>query len=114
MQQKILPEKLPVFENYEVAAVFIPAFEVGGDYYDFFTLPNGITGFVIADVSGKGISAAFVMAELKGILESFSTVKWSPKEILVEANFVLKRFSTEGFLLPLFLVFLTQKQVKLP
>ncbi len=91
MQQKILPEKLPVFENYEVAAVFIPAFEVGGDYYDFFTLPNGITGFVIADVSGKGISAAFVMAELKGILESFSTVKWSPKEILVEANYVLKK-----------------------
>jgi serine phosphatase RsbU (regulator of sigma subunit) len=91
MQQKILPEKLPEFKNYEVAAVFIPAFEVGGDYYDFFSLPNGITGFVIADVSGKGISAAFVMAELKGILESFSTVKWSPKEILVEANYVLRK-----------------------
>jgi len=91
MQKKILPERLPELPGYEVAAVFIPAFEVGGDYYDFFTLPNGMTGFVIADVSGKGISAAFVMAELKGILESFSTVKYTPKEILVEANSVLQK-----------------------
>ena len=91
MQKKILPDTLPNLNGYEVAAVFIPAFEVGGDYYDFFTLPNGMTGFVIADVSGKGISAAFVMAELKGILESFSTVKFTPKEILVEANNVLKK-----------------------
>ncbi|GAB1349009.1 hypothetical protein MASR1M107_12220 [Ignavibacteriales bacterium] len=89
MQQKILPAKLPVIDGYEIAAIFIPAFEVGGDYYDFFTLPNGMTGFVIADVSGKGISAAFVMAELKGILESFATMKFTPKEILVEANKVL-------------------------
>jgi serine phosphatase RsbU (regulator of sigma subunit) len=91
MQQKILPEKLPVLEGYNVAAVFIPAFEVGGDYYDFFPLPDCKTGFVIADVSGKGISAAFVMAELKGILESFVTIKFSPKEILVEANNVLQK-----------------------
>jgi len=91
MQQKILPASLPVIKGYEIAAVFIPAFEVGGDYYDFFSLPNGMTGFVIADVSGKGISAAFVMAELKGILESFATMKFTPKEILVEANKVLQK-----------------------
>jgi len=91
MQRKILPEKLPELPGYDIEAVFIPAFEVGGDYYDFFRLADNKVGFVIADVSGKGISAAFVMAELKGVLESFSTMKSNPKEILVAANSVLKK-----------------------
>ncbi len=62
MQYKILPDRTPRFDKLEISAVFIPAFEVGGDYYDFFQLEDGKLGFVIADVSGKGISAAFIMA----------------------------------------------------
>lgn len=97
IQRKILPLKDPEYENLSVSSVFIPAFEVGGDYYDFFEiakdLPTGRAskiGFVIADVSGKGISAAFIMAEIKGIFESLSRMIESPKEILVKANHILK------------------------
>ena len=91
IQRKILPAKNPEFDNLSISSVFIPAFEVGGDYYDFFDLGTGKLGFIIADVSGKGISAAFVMAEIKGIFESLTETIETPKEILVKANHILKR-----------------------
>lgn len=90
MQYKILPEKTPQIPGMEINAVFIPAFEVGGDYYDFFNIAPGKLGFVIADVSGKGISAAFIMAEVKGIFESLSKMLLSPKDLLAKANEILK------------------------
>jgi serine phosphatase RsbU (regulator of sigma subunit) len=98
IQRKILPEKNPVHEKLSIASVFIPAFEVGGDYYDFFEIDEERMGLIIADVSGKGISAAFIMAELKGIFESLSGACTSrnmhfssPREILIQANEILKR-----------------------
>ncbi|MDZ7623563.1 MAG: SpoIIE family protein phosphatase [Ignavibacteriaceae bacterium] len=90
IQRKILPLKVPEYPNLQVASVFIPAFEVGGDYYDFFKISETKLGFVIADVSGKGISAAFIMAEVKGIFESLSKTIERPKEILIKANEILK------------------------
>jgi phosphoserine phosphatase RsbU/P len=90
IQRKILPLQVPEYPNLQVASVFIPAFEVGGDYYDFFKISETKLGFVIADVSGKGISAAFIMAEVKGIFESLSKTIERPKEILIKANEILK------------------------
>jgi serine phosphatase RsbU (regulator of sigma subunit) len=90
IQRKILPLKVPEYPNLQIASVFIPAFEVGGDYYDFFKISETKLGFVIADVSGKGISAAFIMAEVKGIFESLSKTIERPKEILIKANDILK------------------------
>jgi phosphoserine phosphatase RsbU/P len=91
IQRKILPSKNPDLDILKISTVFIPAFEVGGDYYDFFSLSEDKFGFVIADVSGKGIQAAFIMAELKGIFESLSKTIETPKEILVKANEILHR-----------------------
>ena len=91
IQRKILPVKNPEFEKLNISSLFIPAFEVGGDYYDFFEINKNKFGFVIADVSGKGISAAFIMAEIKGIFESLSKIIERPKDILVKANEILKR-----------------------
>lgn len=91
VQRKILPSTNPKYEGLDISATFIPAFEVGGDYYDFFEISENKFAFVIADVSGKGISAAFIMAEVKGIFESLSKTSLSPKEILVNANQILKR-----------------------
>jgi len=89
IQRKILPLKSPEIPNLQISSVFIPAFEVGGDYYDFFRISESKLGFVIADVSGKGISAAFIMAEVKGIFESLSKTIQAPKEILIKANEIL-------------------------
>ncbi len=90
IQFKILPHKAPKYSNLEISALFVPAFEVGGDYYDFFNIGKNKIGFVIADVSGKSISAAFIMAEVKGIFESFAKLIESPKELLIKTNEILK------------------------
>ncbi|GJQ64280.1 MAG: hypothetical protein SCALA702_33330 [Melioribacteraceae bacterium] len=91
VQYKILPSKTPEYDFLEISSLFIPAFEVGGDYYDFFKISESKLGFVIADVSGKGISASFVMAEVKGIFESISGVISEPAKLLTKANEVLSQ-----------------------
>lgn len=90
IQKKILPSRDPQFKKLAVSSVFIPAYEVGGDYYDFFEIEDDKLGFVIADVSGKGISAAFIMAEIKGIFKSLSRTIGSPKAILIKSNQILR------------------------
>jgi sigma-B regulation protein RsbU (phosphoserine phosphatase) len=62
---------------------------VGGDYYDFFPLGPSRLGVLIADVAGKGTSAALYMAELKGLVLSLSQIYQSPRQLLIEANRIL-------------------------
>jgi len=98
IQKKILPEKNPEVNNLSISSFFIPAFEVGGDYYDFFEISKNKLGFIIADVSGKGISAAFIMAEVKGIFNSLSRMIETPKQILEKANeILLQRLNKRSF-----------------
>jgi len=112
IQKKILPACDPVFEKLSIASVFIPAFEVGGDYYDFFEISKNKFGFVIADVSGKGISAAFIMAEVKGIFQSLSRMINSPKEILTKANEILNHtLSKKNFVSALYGVIDFDKEI---
>ena len=112
IQRKILPSQDPEFKNLSVSSVFIPAFEVGGDYYDFFEISQNKIGFIIADVSGKGISAAFIMAEIKGIFESLSRMIESPKQILVKANHILRNtLNKKNFVSALYGLIDIEKQV---
>lgn len=91
IQYKIVPSVTPICKNLQIAARFKPAHEVGGDYYDFFEISDHKLGFVVADVSGKGISAAFIMAEVKGVFASLAKIISSPKELLIKANEILKK-----------------------
>jgi serine phosphatase RsbU (regulator of sigma subunit) len=86
MQKRLLPQSLPSIPSVEFAATSESSFEVGGDYYDIIALPEERIAIVIADVSGKGVSAAFYMAEVKGIILSLSKVCSTPKELLLFAN----------------------------
>jgi serine phosphatase RsbU (regulator of sigma subunit) len=72
-----------------VAALCLPAAEVGGDYYDLLPLGETRMGVLVADVSGKGTSAALYMAELKGLVLSLSRIYDSPARLLSEANRIL-------------------------
>ena len=91
IQSRLLPSQNPICEKLKIDSLFVPAFEVGGDYYDFFNLENNKLGFVIADVSGKGVVASYVMAEVKGIFESLSKTITVPRELLIAANDILKK-----------------------
>lgn len=98
-QMKLLPKTMPLLDGLEIDAVCITANEVGGDYYDFFELGDGRIGIVIGDVSGKGPSAAFYVAEVKGIMEALAKEVRSPKAMLVSANETLyKNFDRSTFI----------------
>jgi len=89
IQQSLLPEKPPPFRGLSIADLCVPAREVGGDYYDFFELGPRQLGVLVADVSGKGTSAALYMAELKGLMLALSHLERSPKALLTRVNRLL-------------------------
>ncbi len=68
VQERLLPQSMPRFAGGAIAGAFRPAQGVGGDYYDAFPLQDGRLGLAIGDVSGKGISAALLMASLRASL----------------------------------------------
>jgi phosphoserine phosphatase RsbU/P len=70
VQQKLLPDRTLSWPGLLAEARFEPARQVGGDYYDFFPLPTGELAFVLADVSGKGIPAALLMANLQALFRA--------------------------------------------
>jgi serine phosphatase RsbU (regulator of sigma subunit) len=90
IQMSLLPgEGLVSVPGVRIAALCLPAAEVGGDYYDLLPLGPTRMGVLVADVSGKGTSAALYMAELKGLVLSLSRIYDSPKRLLEEANRIL-------------------------
>lgn len=89
LQDQLLPKKFPDIPGYSVFAECVPALEVGGDYFDFVKLNEHKTGIVIADVSGKGLPAAFYMTLVKGIFQSYAGSSCSPKEVLTKMNSLL-------------------------
>src|SRR5207245_5115947 len=91
IQMSLLPRGPLEFAGIGVTALCVPAREVGGDYYDFFRLGGDRLGVLIADVSGKGTSAALYMAELKGLVLSLSQIHGSPRALLVEADRIIAR-----------------------
>lgn len=89
VQLRLLPQKIPPSGNLTIDTLTITAYEVGGDYYDFFESDKSNFGLIIGDVSGKGTSAAFYMAETKGIIQSISRIYYAPYDILVKTNNIL-------------------------
>jgi sigma-B regulation protein RsbU (phosphoserine phosphatase) len=68
VQQRLFPQRIPEIVGVDLAGMCRPASEVGGDYYDLIKMEDGHLGFAIGDVSGKGISAALIMASLRASL----------------------------------------------
>ncbi|MSO56025.1 MAG: HAMP domain-containing protein [Acidobacteria bacterium] len=89
IQMSFLPQGSLSVPGLSVAVLCAPAREVGGDYYDFLPLEEGRIGLLVADVSGKGTSAALYMAELKGLMLSLSRIHSSPRALLVEADRII-------------------------
>ncbi len=88
LQLASLPKEMPKVEYLSIAAIAIPALEVGGDFFDFLQKDGKLT-VVVGDVSGKGISAALYMSKIQGILRTLNEFDLPLKELLVKANGLL-------------------------
>lgn len=89
IQNKLLPTKLPEIDNYSLYWFTMPALEVGGDFFFIIQLKNGKYCILIGDVSGKGMNAAFYMAQLKGVVLSVAKESVSPADVLKRINAIL-------------------------
>lgn len=85
VQSRLFPQRRPPIRTLEYSGVCLQARQVGGDYYDFLDLGNERLGLVIADISGKGIGAALLMANLQANLRSQSAVAVNHPERLVRS-----------------------------
>jgi serine phosphatase RsbU (regulator of sigma subunit) len=97
IQRALLPELRRKGNGFEVAAVSVPCRAIGGDFIDYFELPNDGFGFALGDVEGKGPPAALLAAELQGIMASQSYSGFAPAETLANVNRVLVRRTVRSF-----------------
>ena len=113
VQESFLPKELPMVETYRFAALNQPALEIGGDFYNFFKLPEDKLGIVLGDVSGKGVPAALQMARLMSDFRYISQVDPAPEKVLTQINNTLCERSYRGMFTTAVFCLLDMKNRKL-
>ncbi len=86
VQRALLPQKVPSITGFDIAAFSRPAQIVTGDYFDFLQFEDGTHGFVVADVSGHGVSAGMLMGSLQTIFHTLTPGTDSPVDVLQRIN----------------------------
>ncbi|MCE9501189.1 MAG: serine/threonine-protein phosphatase [Leptospira sp.] len=99
LHSKLFPEKLPEFTEVDLHAVYIPMDKVGGDFYDFNTSVDNRLGIFISDVSGHGISGAFLSSVTRMVLRNLFGKSHSPKKTLELLNSEIVRHTAKGYYL---------------
>jgi sigma-B regulation protein RsbU (phosphoserine phosphatase) len=89
VQLELLPAKDPQLDGYDISAYNFPTEEVSGDYYDWVQIYEDQIGLVIADVSGKGVPAALLMAFLRASLRAATHIGYSPHISMAKVNYLL-------------------------
>lgn len=110
IQQSLLPESIPEVEGAELAALSIPAKEVGGDFYDFIPMSDDQLGLVMADVSGKGVPAALFMALSRALMRANSLHEPEVAQAVIQTNSLILECTTSGLFVTLFYVMLNARQ----
>ena len=103
IQEGLLPKQIPQLDGFEVSAAWRPAREVSGDYFDVFRLGDNLAAFCVADVVGKGVSAALLMANVQAAVRAFASEHISPAELCTKVNRLLcENVATGKFVTMLF------------
>lgn len=103
VQSRLFPQKLPALRTLEYSGLCVQARQVGGDYYDFLDLGGERLGFIVGDISGKGIGAALLMANLQANLRSQSAIAWDqPQRFLRSVNQLFYENTTDNAYATLF------------
>jgi sigma-B regulation protein RsbU (phosphoserine phosphatase) len=102
IQQSLLPESPPKIEGFELAALNLPARQVGGDFYDFIPVSKDKWGIIIADVSGKGVPAALFMALSRTMVRANVADDTTASEAMEKANHLISQEAKMGMFVTLF------------
>jgi sigma-B regulation protein RsbU (phosphoserine phosphatase) len=89
VQLSLFPAWTPDISGFEISGLCIPCREVGGDWFDYISLPDGKLGLVLGDVSGKGTGAALLMSSARSIIRMFAERGLPPGEVLLNVNRIL-------------------------
>lgn len=103
IQRTLVPARLPSGNKYQLSSIYKPHFAVGGDYYDVIEFPDGNLAFCIADITGKGVSAALLMANFQANLRTLVTRCDTLEEIVREMNAAVFRVTQGDRFITLFL-----------
>jgi sigma-B regulation protein RsbU (phosphoserine phosphatase) len=113
IQMSMLPANEYVDDFIDLYAYLSPAREVGGDFYDFFEIDDDHLGFVVGDVSGKGVPAALMMAVCKTYIKSYSSANTSTAEIITKVNNEMAKENTNYMFVTVFMAILNTTNGKL-
>jgi phosphoserine phosphatase RsbU/P len=113
IQKNLLPDSIPELKHYEISAFNKSARQVGGDYYDIVKLDNGNTVIAIADVSGKGVQAALLMANVQAFLKSICKQNIELDKASNLINDLVSENTTEGSFITFFWGVLDNEKKKL-
>jgi serine phosphatase RsbU (regulator of sigma subunit) len=101
VQRSFLPLRVPEVAGYEFSAHYAPAYEVGGDYYDFIHLPRNRVAVLVGDVSGKGVSAALLMAKLSAEARVCMLTEPDPATAFTRLNVLMNKPGIPGWFVTL-------------
>ena len=113
IQQSFLPESPPRIEGFELAALNLPARQVGGDFYDFIPVSEGKWGIIIADVSGKGVPAALFMALSRTLVRANVAASATAAQAMQRANHLISQEAKMGMFVTLFYAVLDPEKRRL-
>jgi sigma-B regulation protein RsbU (phosphoserine phosphatase) len=107
IQNRLLPPA-PELKGWEFDLHYLPALEVGGDFYDFLPMGDGRLGILVADASGKGLAGALLMVEARAMIRAMASMASDPRQILTAVNRVLLRDLEKGMFVTIFFAVLDQ------
>jgi len=113
IQKDFLPKENPSSKNFEIAGNNIPCHQVGGDYYDFISIKPSCLGIIVADVSGKGVSASLLMASLRAALHSDIHPQYKLAKMTAKLNDFIHRSSPINSFITFFFCELNKKSGEL-
>ncbi|HEY2587990.1 MAG TPA: SpoIIE family protein phosphatase [Tepidisphaeraceae bacterium] len=102
VQQRMIPQSPPHLPGLDLASVYVPCYELGGDFFDFIPLPDDNLGLAIADVSGKGVPASLTMASVHAFLRAQVDNVYYLYEVVHRINQMLCRDTKPGEFVTLF------------
>ncbi|MGA2265978.1 MAG: GAF domain-containing SpoIIE family protein phosphatase [Phycisphaerae bacterium] len=86
VQRRMIPSKAPTLPGFRIAAMYVPCYELGGDFYDFLSLPEDNLGLAVCDVVGKGVRASLLMASIRASLRAHATNIYQMSEVVARVN----------------------------